>query len=358
MKKSRFSPFYSPSYLYSVTYSKLYLASLWRLKQLTQEIGLAGGFNASTGDRFFSFFCYNKNLPVETVIRNWQYVYRLRGYYEEKGCPIVTETQGTECALCPGSIEDACRIIACLLAAEQGCKHFLANMLPGCNLAQDLAEAITLPKLTKEYLDKFGYSDSVVYSSTYSWHGRYPWHNAQAFAVLLTGPIVASLSKMQAVAIYTIDESHEIPTTEGHIASLRCANMMVNLLKDQKFDIDNKQVKEEQQINEIEVKAIVDKVIELGDGDIAVGMVRAVEAGVVDTPFSTSRYSARKVMGVRDAQGAGRYLDTGNLPFPEEVKEFHKQKIAERAKKQGSEVNYDTVVKDLLSISEGYLVKY
>lgn len=325
----------------------------WRL---TQEIGLAAGFTASTGDPFFPYFCYNKNTNLETSIRNWQYVFRLRGYYEERGCPIISKPDGTEAALCPPSIEDATRIITYLIAAEQGCKHFLCNMVAGCNLAQDLAEAITLPKLAREYLDKFGYKDTVLYGSIQSWNGRYPWGHPAAYVICMTGAIIAVLAKLQACCLFTIDEAHEIPTVEGQVATLQCANMLVNLYKDQKFDFYNEQVKTEARMNELEVRAILDKVIEMGDGDVAFGAVKAVESGVLDTPFSTSKYAARKVLGVRDAEGAGRWLDTGNLPFSKEIKEYHNQKIAERAAKQGREIDYDTVVKDILSISEGYLV--
>lgn len=326
----------------------------WRF---SQEVALAGGHTASTGDPFFCYFCYNKNMPLEKVIRNWQYVFRLRGYYEERGRPFVSMPEGTECALCPTSIEDAARIIAYLIAAEQGCKHFLCRIVAGCNLAQDIASATNLLKLAREYLDRFGYTDTVLYGGIQSWNGRYPYDRAEAYSVLMTAPLVAVLAKLQVVTLFTIDEAHEIPTREGQFNTLRFANMLVNMLKDQTFDIDNQQVKMEARMNELEVRAILEKVLEMGDGDVAVGAVRAVEAGVLDTPFSTSRYVARKVLGVRDATGAGRYLDTGNLPFSQEIKDFHKQKVAERAKKQGSEVSYDTIVKDILSISEGGLVK-
>jgi len=43
-------------------------------------------------------------------------------------------------------------------------------------------------------------------------------------------------------------------------------------------------------------------------------------------------------MGVRDAEGAVRYLSHGNLPFTKEILEFHKEKIAEREKAQGKKV--------------------
>jgi methylaspartate mutase epsilon subunit len=326
----------------------------WRL---TNEVGLAGGHTACTGDPFFCYFVYNKNTPLEVSIRNWQYIYRLRGYYEERGSPIVSRPDGTQNHLCPASVEDATRIISYLLAAEQGCKHICTNYLSRCNLNQDLAYSITLPKLAREYLDKFGYKDVVIYKGIQSFQGRHPYNRYEALIPIMFGPLAATLAKIQICGLFTIDEAHELPTTDAHLATLRFANVLVSMLKDQKFNIESEEVKLEARMNELEVRAIVDKVLEMGDGDIAVGTIEAVKAGVIDTPFSTARVVARKVMGVRDANGACRYLDTGNLPFSQEIKDFHKQKIAERSKKQNSEIGYDTIVQDLLSISEGYLVK-
>jgi len=58
-------------------------------------------------------------------------------------------------------------------------------------------------------------------------------------------------------------------------------------------------------------------------------------------------------MGVRDNEGAVRYLDHGNLPFTNEIIEFHRGKIAEREKARGRKVDYESVVHDLFSVSRG-----
>jgi methylaspartate mutase epsilon subunit len=144
---------------------------------------------------------------------------------------------------------------------------------------------------------------------------------------------------------------------ENNAASLKSARMMLNLLKDQKSDFaDSKAVKIEAEMVEKETRAILDRVIDLGDGDLALGAVRAVEAGVLDQPFAASQRTARRVMGVRDAEGSVRYLSCGNLPFTREIKEFHEQKIAERERAEARKVDYDTVVSDIVAISRGSLL--
>ena len=133
--------------------------------------------------------------------------------------------------------------------------------------------------------------------------------------------------------------------------------MMTNILKRQKIEVDHQAVQVESEREELEVRLILDRVLELGEGDVAVGTVKAVEAGILDNPFSTSSRVACKVLGVKDIEGAVRYLDIGNLPFTQDIIEFHKEKIAERGKKSGRELDYGTVINDIFSISRGYLVE-
>jgi methylaspartate mutase epsilon subunit len=70
----------------------------------------------------------------------------------------------------------------------------------------------------------------------------------------------------------------------------------------------------------------------MGDGDVAVGMVRAVEAGVIDIAFSCWTLLKGEVLVVRDNDGAIRYLEHGNIPLPKEVMEYHQERIAQSDK--------------------------
>ena len=69
---------------------------------------------------------------------------------------------------------------------------------------------------------------------------------------------------------------------------------------------------------------ILDKVIDMGDGDIAVGAVKA-KAGL-DSPFSIILQGSGS-WGA-GSQGACRYIDYGNLPIPE-VRKYNDEKIKE-----------------------------
>ena len=133
--------------------------------------------------------------------------------------------------------------------------------------------------------------------------------------------------------------------------------MILNIIKDQKIDLfGNKAVVMETDMAERETKAIMDRVLDLGDGDIVIGTSRAIEAGVLDMPFATTQRTLSRVLGVRDARGACRYLEFGNLPIPDEIKEFHREKVAEREKLEGKKADYHNAVRDLWGLSKGKIV--
>jgi methylaspartate mutase epsilon subunit len=105
-----------------------------------------------------------------------------------------------------------------------------------------------------------------------------------------------------------------------------------------------------------EVAQIIAKLLELGEGDWALGAVRGFEAGVIDVPFAPSRYTHGAMLPARDKEGAVRFLSTGNLPFDRQVKEFHREKLAERGKSEGREPNFQMVIDDVYAIGQGRLV--
>ena len=99
------------------------------------------------------------------------------------------------------------------------------------------------------------------------------------------------------------------------------------------------------------VRTIVDRIIELGDGDVVIGVMEAVKQGVIDASFSPWVHLARKVLPVRDIDGAIRYLDHGNIPLPREVAEYHRQKIEQRAKADGLKADIEMVINDVTYLS-------
>ena len=59
-----------------------------------------------------------------------------------------------------------------------------------------------------------------------------------------------------------------------------------------------------------------------------------------------------KILTARDAEGAVRILEFGNIPFSEEVKSFHYRRLKERADNEKREVDFNMTIDDVYSISD------
>ncbi len=325
--------------------------------RLIVEIGYAAGFTAMSGDAMLTFIQHNSKTPVETVLYNYQYIHRLQGYYEEKGCPMSEAPYGPIAVVTPPSLRASQALTQALMIAEQGVKHIdLGGFQAQGNVIQDVAGARAYYKLAREYLDRFGYEDVDTNLEVFVLHSRTPDDTAVAFGVLSLGALTARLSGAQIFCPQTISEGKYISRKEALADSYKCAKTGISMLRDQKIELDSKALAIEADMFEQEVRAIMEAVLDLGDGDVVIGVIRAVEAGVIDHPFGTHPSIACKAMGVRDAQGAVRWFDHGNLPFTSDVLEFHREKIAERVKKEGRDIDYDRVVDDIIAVGDGTLL--
>ena len=323
--------------------------------RLLTEITYAGGFTSYEGGGISYNLPYCKNIPMERTIKDWQYVDRLTGLYEEMGVSINREPYGPLTGtLVPPCVSHAAAIIEALLAAEQGVKNITVGYGQCGNLVQDIAAIRTLEELTDEYLKKYGYDDVQVTTVLHQWMGGFPADEAKAFGVISSGSLIAALAKATKVIVKTPHEAVGIPTMEANAEGLRCTKQVVNMLAEQTFQSANLEL--EKEIIRQETRCIVDKCFELGNGDIAVGICRGVQAGVVDVPFAPCRYNAGLMLPCRDNDGAVRILNMGNLPFTQDLKDFHAAKIEERAKAENRKASFQMVVDDVYAIGKGRLV--
>ena len=323
--------------------------------RLLTEIAYAGGFTSYEGGGISYNLPYAKSVPMEETIRDWQYVDRLTGIYEEAGVSINREPYGPLTGtLVPPCVSHAVAIIEALLAAEQGVRNITVGYGQCGNLVQDVAAIRTLEELTNEYMHKYGYDDVIITTVFHQWMGGFPQDEAKAFGVISWGSATAALSKATKVIVKTPHEAAGVPTMEANAQGLRCTKQVISMLSDQVCTAAN--LEEEKDIIRRETRCIVDKCFELGEGDIAIGSVRAVLAGVLDIPFAPSRYNAGKMLPARDNDGAIRILDMGALPFTDDIKAFHRAKIEERAKAEKRNATFQMVIDDVYAISKGRLV--
>ena len=324
--------------------------------RLLAETLFAGGCNFYTPDLGMDFWQHSAKTPYEFVVETHQYIGRLMGLYEEHGIPMLPNIQGFYGAAIPPSLQSANIVVSAFLLAEQGVKNISFKCVGHGNLIQDVASSAARTNVLRYYLDKFGYKDVELFRELSFSLMQYPVDFAANLAVLFMNTLMARLVDATISDVRTMAEAKAIPTKENIADTYKIAKTIQNFIQHQKIEVDKKELELQTQMEEKEIKAIVDKVLEFGDGDILIGASKAIEAGVLDNPFAANRAAAGKVLGVKDGEGAIRYFDTGNLPFTQEIIDYHKEKIAQREAKQGIKVGYDTLVHDLYAVSKGYLV--
>lgn len=324
--------------------------------RLLGEITIAAGYTSYEGGGISYNIPYAKSVSLEKTIYDWQYCDRMIGIYAEHGVEINREPFGPLTGtLVPPSVSHAVAVIEGILAAEQGVKNITLGYGQCGNLVQDIAAIKALEQLADEYMAKHGYNDTVLTTVFHQWMGGFPQDEAKAFGVISWGAAAAALAKATKVIVKTPHEALGIPTKEANAQGLRTTKQMINMLKDQSFPM-TKELELEINMIKAETRCILDKVFELGNGDYAVGTVRAFEAGVLDVPFAPSKFSLNKILPARDNNGAVRLFDVGNLPFTPDIVAFHKDKMNERAKAEGREASFQMVIDDIYAISKGNLV--
>ncbi|MCX7694863.1 MAG: methylaspartate mutase subunit E [Caloramator sp.] len=323
--------------------------------RLLSEIIHASGWTSNEGGGISYNIPYAKSVSVEKTIRDWQYCDRLVGMYEEMGIELNREPFGPLTGtLVPPSISNAVAIIEGLLAAEQGVKNLTLGYGQCGNLIQDVAAIRALVEQAEEYFKMYGYD---VYLTTvfHQWMGGFPHDESKAFGVISWGSATAALAGATKVIVKTPHEAVGIPTKEANAAGIKATKQTLNLLRGQRLP-ESKELKAEIELIKAETKCILDKVFELGNGDLAVGTVKAFEAGVLDIPFAPSKYNAGQIIPARDNNGAVRFLEFGNIPFTMEIKDFNRQLLEERAKYEGRPVSFQMAVDDIFAVGKGVLV--
>lgn len=324
--------------------------------RLLSEIIHASGWTSNEGGGISYNIPYAKSVSLETTIKNWQYVDRLVGYYEDHGVTINREPFGPLTGtLVPPCISNTVQIIEALLAAEQGVKNITVGYGMGGNVVQDIAAIKALLRQTESYLHKFGYKNMIITTVFHQWMGGFPADEAAATGLISMSSMVAALSKATKMITKSPHESVGVPTAEANGIGIKASKFVVNLLKDQHFPESMELQMEIAQI-ESEVDALMDAVFTVGDGDLVQGVIKAFEQGILDVPFAPSKFNAGKVLPARDNEGFIRILEFGNLGLPEVIKAHHRAKIRERAEYEKRDISFQLTIDDVNAVANGHLI--
>ena len=322
------------------------------MPRLTSEIAFAGGYSGYLGSGVAYTTSYIKELSIEDGIRNYQYLDRLAAMYDENGVELHRRQPGFLTGTnIPPSIAIVTCILDCLLAAAQGVKNYGLEMGETLHLIQDAAAVAVCHDLCQEYLRTKGFADVFTPITLLHWMSAWPHDEAQAAAIISYGGTLAAISGAASVTTKSTHEAFGIPTPQANAEGLRMTRMAIYLARDIRLD-GLAAFEAEKTLIAREVRPIVDKILEMGDGDVAAGTVRAFEAGVMDIPWSPNRHCKSRILPARDADGYLRILDPGLMPFPKDVLAVHEEGLRKRAEREKVPYGPELAVQSVYEISE------
>ena len=304
--------------------------------------------------------CYNipyyKDYPLDESVKMWQYVDRLTGIYHERfGIMLDREFFGTLTAtLIPPSLAIVVNLIEAILAVRQGVKCVSLGYAEQGNRIQDIAAIRTLGRMAREVIENLGYKDVQINTVFHQYMAAFPDLAQRAEELIHNSATTAALSGATRILIKTPVEAYKIPTLEDNLQAMSLVMRGISAASDQK--VEQERVVEESELIRREAQSILDSVIFCGRGSLAQGIVEGFRKGFIDIPFSPSVYNAGNVMTARDAEGAVRFLSIGGLQFDRELREYHREKMAQRRQAEGlysENQNYLLVERDVMQVPRG-----
>lgn len=320
--------------------------------KLTSEVGYAAGFSGYLGSGLAYTVSYTKETSLEEGIRNYQYLDRLAALYASKGVELHRRQPGFLTGTnIPPSIAIITCIIDALLAAEQGVRNYGLELGQTLHLVQDAAAIRMCRTLVQEYLAKSGFQEVFTPVTSLHWMGAWPHDEAQAMALLVYGGTLAAVGGAISITTKSTHEAFGIPTPKANSEALRMTRMAIYLARSLKLN-SMPEFDRECDLIRREVAPVMDKILEMGEGDAAVGTVRAAEAGVMDIPWSPNKWIKSRIMPARDADGYLRILSPGNMPIPRDVLDVHEAGLKRRAEAEGVPFGEDLAVSSVYELSE------
>lgn len=319
--------------------------------RLIAEEAFAAGFTEQLYGALSGNVCYHKDFPLETTLRRYQYVDRLVDYYVSRGADIVRFVHGHHTVMEIPSLDTAqCIIEGLFFLAQQGKdgrpRYLNLDLVLQGDLIQDVAVCRSIPDIAQYYFKKFGYNNVVVNTEACQWTGAFPEDEGRAIAINAWQTAAATWGKAAIVVVKSSEEAWRIPRAKANAMGVSAAVQIRELAKRIPFPWEGtEEMAVEVDMFKKEVKCVVDRILEQNK-DVAAGILQACKLGVFDAPFLPTKYLNGRVLAARDARGAVRILDPGNLPLTGEILDFHRKKLAERTGGHKT-LNYRDVMEDI-----------
>lgn len=318
--------------------------------RFTYEIALKAGISGLEGGFICYLFPYDKDTSPTQSLRYWQYIDRLcAAHYEDHGTHINREYFGvlTATLIEPG-LAIVINIIQAILSAQQGIKSITVGYAEQGNRTQDIAAIAVMEEMAIKYLHRFKFHETRITTVFHQFMAAFPADVAKAEELILNSSITATLAGATKVMVKTAMEAIRIPDKYDNANALKICKRGV-LMADKKT-INFPGLDIEKDIIRKEVDAIMEVIIELGNGSVARGAIKAIEEGIIDIPWAPNKYNAGNVVAIRDINGAVRFTEFGNLPFSNEIREFHLGHVNIRKNMERDPSLFSLLEKDLSRI--------
>ncbi|MEO3783710.1 methylaspartate mutase subunit E [Actinocorallia sp. B10E7] len=320
--------------------------------RLLAEISFAGGVAAFEGGPITYNLPYYRDYDPREALSRWRYVDALAGTYRERfGIVIDREFFGVLTAsLVPPCLALAADVLEALLAAAEGVRSVSLGYAEQGNRVQDVAAVRALRRTAERYLAEHFGEEVAVHTVFHQYMGAFPLSEEKSRELIEGSAVTALLSGATRLMLKTHVEAVRIPTLDDNIASLRLVERALAGPAGQEPSWDAVAAEEELIVRE--TVAIVDAVLAAGGGRVAEGVVRAVEDGLLDIPFSPSLWNRGQALCARDENGAVRFADAGRIPLPPDVLAHHRS-LVEARRRRGRRSVEELVLEDVLSVARG-----
>jgi methylaspartate mutase epsilon subunit len=310
---------------------------------------LAGGATEFNGSALAFVMNVEARMPVSLAIWNTQFVDRMLGKLTELGAqPSKESSTIVSGTVVPPAIAVVCGVVEVLLAAAQGVRYHCVAYPVNSSVVQDIAACRVMREFCERYARSAGYEDLEIAYAIHQWLGPFPDDKSRALARIAFDSVTAVYAGVDKILVKSSEEGQGTPTNAGNIEGLRATRQATELVRGQHFP-ETPELEEECEQLRKESQAILDAIFELGNGDVAVGVVRAIEMGAYEFPYSVNQANRGKMLVCRDAAGAVRFLDAGDLPLDESTRRWHRDRLKGRLDSVTNE--YDLVIEDLRALT-------
>lgn len=309
------------------------------------EIALASGITEIEGGGLCYSLPYSRDYPIDRAILNWQYIDRLCAEMSQGNRLIHRESFGPLSAtMVPPVIVVVIQVLELLLASEQGVKSFALSFGQTGSLDQDIATANALRVVSKNLLDKFGFSDVDLKLVYHQWMGAFPFDKMKAEALIGSSSVIASIINADKIVTKTYQEAIGVPDTDANMDGIKLVKYIFNYCENlYRMRSDRSEIEEELIISQS--YSVLNQIFYIQSNSLWESVFNAVKSGIIDVPFCPHIDNSNKLITVRDKSNGIRILYAGKVPINKKDLDTERKLIQEN--KSENKILYQKLLDDI-----------